>query len=328
VIAKRLSSALRFRLTNGRGAIAVAFVVIAIVLSACSSSGNGDGEPGSALTPPAARFAPQIASSDLAVGDNRFILGLIDEVENSPVSDAQLHFRFFKLNGNEATLKSQGDAATLQVTKSYTHTHEDGTTEAHDAGDIGVYVATVAFDSPGTWGIEVAGSVHGEELAPVRLPFDVGEQSLSVAIGQPAPRSVQTIFSDVDDISEIDTSDPPNPEMHDITIADAVTSGRATVVVFATPAFCVSQICGPTKSIVDELHESYEGQANFVHVEPYDLEIARNGEGLEPLPFLAEEWGLLSEPWVFLVDSEGNVAAKFEAVVSPEEIEQALLLIL
>ncbi len=165
-------------------------------------------------------------------------------------------------------------------------------------------------------------------MAPIRLPFDVTEKSLSVAIGQPAPLSVQQLLSDVDDISEIDTSDPPNPEMHDITIADAVTSSEATVVVFATPAFCVSQICGPTKSIVDELYESYEGQANFVHVEPYDLEIARSGEGLEPVPFLEEEWGLLSEPWVFLVDSEGNVSAKFETVVSLEEIEQALLQIL
>ncbi len=328
MISKRIAAVSRFRPTIGRGAIAVAFVLMAIVLSACSSSGNGDGEPGSADTPPAVGFAPQIVSSDLAVGDNRFILGLIDEVENSPVSDAQLHFRFFKLNGDEATLKSQGDAETLQVTKSYTHTHEDGTTEAHDAGDLGVYVTAVAFDSPGTWGIEVAGSVRGQDLAPIRLPFDVTEKSLSVAIGQPAPLSVQQLLSDVDDISDIDTSDPPNPEMHDITIADAVTSGDATVVVFATPAFCVSQICGPTKSIVDELHQSYEGQANFVHVEPYDLEIARSGEGLEPLPFLEEEWGLLSEPWVFLVDSEGNVAAKFEAVVSPEEIEQALLQIL
>ncbi len=110
MISKRIAAVSRLRPTNGRGAIAVAFLVIAIVLSACSSSGNGDGEPGSADTPPAVGFAPQIVSSDLAVGDNRFILGLIDEVENSPVSDAQLHVRFFKLNGDEATLKSQGHA--------------------------------------------------------------------------------------------------------------------------------------------------------------------------------------------------------------------------
>jgi hypothetical protein len=116
--------------------------------------------------------------------------------------------------------------------------------------------------------------------------------------------------------------------MHDRTIADAVTSGRPTVIVFATPAFCMSQICGPTKSVVDEIYQEYATRANFVHVEPYDIEKARNGHGLDPLPFLEEEWGLRTEPWVFLVDRNGKVAAKFEAVVSREEIVQALLRIL
>ncbi len=46
--------------------------------------------------------------------------------------------------------------------------------------------------------------------------------------------------------------------------------------------------------------------------------------GLEVPPFLEQEWGLPSEPWVFLVDKAGNIAAKFEAVVSQAEIESAL----
>ncbi len=314
-------------LTNLR-AIAVGLVLGAFALSACSGDGSAPDTGDPVQTTGTDRFLPQIVTSDLAVGTNRFMVGLIDQEVNSPVSNAQLHFRFFKLNGNEASLKSEIDATTLQLAKSYTHTHEDGAVEAHEAGEIGVYVANVEFDTPGAWGVEIMGTVKGESLEPTRTPFDVRETSLSVAIGQPAPRSVQPLLSDVDDISEIDTSDPPNPEMHDMTIADAVTSGKATVIVFATPAFCLSQICGPTKSIVDEVYETYQDQANFVHVEPFDLEKARNGEGLEPLPFLEEEWGLLTEPWVFLVDSEGNVAAKFEAVVSREEIEEALRQIL
>ncbi len=34
--------------------------------------------------------------------------------------------------------------------------------------------------------------------------------------------------------------------------------------------------------------------------------------------------GLTSEPWVFLVDSQGNIAAKFEAVVTMDELKAAL----
>ncbi len=258
------------------------------------------------------------------MGPNRFALGLLDQAQQAEVLGAQLHFRFFKLEGDQATFKLETDATAIRITKSYTHTHEDGTIETHKAGESGVYIANVDFDSPSDWGVEVSGSVDGQSLGPLRPVFQVAEKSLSPSVGDPAPRSVQRVLKDVADITDIDTSDPPNPDMHNMTIAEAVSSGRPTVIVIATPAFCTSQICGPTKETVDELYRKYMGQANFVHVEPYDLAKARSGEGLEVLPFLTDEWGLRTEPWVFLVDRQGKIAAKFEAVVSYEELEAAL----
>jgi hypothetical protein len=299
-----------------------------LVLSACGGSGDIAAQRSTAEDPGSGRYLPKIVSSDLAIGENRFVVGIVDQEESSPVSDAQIRFRFFTLNGDQATFKSEVYATTLQLTKSYTHTHDDGTVESHEAGELGVYVADVVFDSSGTWGVEITGTVRGAALEPVTQSFEVRARTLSVAIGEAAPLSTQPILDNVNDIAEIDTSDPPLPEMHDRTIADAVTSGRPTVIVFATPAFCMSQICGPTKSVVDEIYQEYATRANFVHVEPYDIEKARNGHGLDPLPFLEEEWGLRTEPWVFLVDRNGKVAAKFEAVVSREEIVQALLRIL
>jgi len=100
------------------------------------------------------------------------------------------------------------------------------------------------------------------------------------------------------------------------------------VVVFASPAFCTSQICGPTKDIVDDLYAEYSAQANFVHVEPYDVAKARSGEALEALPLLSEEWGLNSEPWVFVVDAQGVIAAKFDGIASYEELDAALAVVL
>jgi hypothetical protein len=71
---------------------------------------------------------------------------------------------------------------------------------------------------------------------PATRPWGSASRRFSVGVGDPAPRSVQTILSDVFDIKEIDTFDPPKPDMHDMTIADAVTSGKPSVIVFATPA--------------------------------------------------------------------------------------------
>ncbi len=83
-------------------------------------------------------------------------------------------------------------------------------------------------------------------------------------------------------------------------------------------------MCGPTKQTVDELYTRYKGQANFVHVEPYDLAKARAGTALEPLPFITNEWHFMSEPWTFIVDSQGKIAGKFDGIVTFDELEQSL----
>jgi hypothetical protein len=60
----------------------------------------------------------------------------------------------------------------------------------------------------------------------------------------------------------------------------------------------------------------------FVHVEPYDVPKALDGE-LVNVPAVGE-WGLPTEPWVFVVDAEGNIAARFEGTVGADELDQAL----
>lgn len=59
-------------------------------------------------------------------------------------------------------------------------------------------------------------------------------------------------------------------------------------------------------------------------MEPYDLRAAREGRDLS-LSQTMREWDLPSEPWIFVLDSQGRVAAKFEGIVSREEVEQVLL---
>lgn len=295
-------------------------------LSACGGGSESPSETGHTVETliPESQLLPIIISTDLAVGQNRFVLGLIDQTNDSQVLGADLHLRFFSINGQNATLEFEKTPEAIRLTKAYTHTHDDGTIESHEAGETGAYVAQVIFRTAGTWGVDITGTAGGAPIEGLRPTFSVIEDSPSPSIGEPAPRSVQKILSDVANISEIDTSVTPIPEMHDKTIAAAVTSGKPTVIVFATPAFCVSQICGPAKDFVDELYAANKASANFIHVEPYDLAKARSGAGLEPLAFISDEWGLQSEPWVFFVDRGGNIAAKFEGLVSADELAIAM----
>jgi len=185
-------------------------------------------------------------------------------------------------------------------------------------------------------------------MGPAITYFDVREKSLSPSVGSPAPRSDQLILSDVDNISDIDTSMNANPNMHNMTIASAVLSGNPTLIFFGTPAFCTSRTCSSMKDTIDSLYDEYNDRVNFIHIEPYFLEQARSGSALcsipivnlrlaadspnpacpdltiEDLPPADQTWGLVTEPWVFIVDKDGDISAKFEGVASYLEIENEI----
>lgn len=282
------------------------------------------------LTPlPDGALLPIVISSDMAVGENRFLVGLQVQETGELVLNANLDLAFYLLDdGGEGTLKFEHQAEPIVIMRTYTHTHPDGVVETHEAGEVGAYRTTAGFDTAGLWGVEVTGTTaDGQALEPIRPTFNVLEKPFGLAVGDPAPRTEQVLVSDVEDIREIDTSENPIPEQHNMTVADAVTSGKPTVLAIATPAFCESQICGPTKVFFDDLYNEYSGKANFVHVEPYQVPAVRDGE-CESLydcrnPII-DEWRLQSEPWVFIIDADGNIAAKFDGLVTFEEMQAAL----
>lgn len=305
---------------------------LAIGIAACGGGDDGDAPTETervVLTPlPDDVLLPTVISSDLAVGENRFLVGLQDQETGALVLDADLALAFFLLDSDEGTLKFERNAEPIVIMRSFTHTHEDGVTETHEAGEVGAYRTTVDFDVAGLWGVEVTGTTaDGQALEPLRPTFNVLEEPFGLAVGDPAPRTKQVLVSDVDDIREIDSSENPIPEQHDMTVADAVTSGLPSVIAIATPAFCESQICGPTKVFFDDLYNEYRDVANFVHVEPFQVQAVRDGECArlsDCLNPIMDEWRLQTEPWVFIVDADGNIAAKFVGLVTFDELAEAL----
>lgn len=309
--------------------VLVLAVAAAIALMAACGGGDDDDDDRLVLTPQAGDFELALVSSDIAVGQNRFVLGLID-AEGMPVAGAELQAEFYNVaEGIDSEPAFDVNLSAIAAERSFTHLHEDGERHNHEVGQIGVYVTRAEFDTAGQWQVYVSGTAGDQEVERLPFTFTVRETPLTPAVGAPAPQSVQLIIDDVDDITQIDTSPVPNVKMHNMTIAQAVTSGRPTVIAFATPAFCTSQICGPTKEVVDALFPEYSDRVNFVHVEPYDVERARVGDCQPDLsacavPFLSDEWGLISEPWVFTIDAQGNIAGKFEGVLGQTELEEHL----
>ena len=295
--------------------------LLAALATACQGSAD-ESEDRLAVTPPAGDVTPILASHELTLGQNRFVLGLQDR-DNNLILDAHIHLRFFRLKDGEAPLEVGAETLPITIQPSFLHEHEDGTSDVHTGAEVGGYVAYVDFNEAGLWGAEVTATVDGDERTLTSVQFEVLEDGSTPAVGELAPRSEQRTLRDVDDISEIDSSIPSRPEMHELTIAEAIDSGRPTVVAFATPAFCRTRLCGPfLDSLVDPLFERYGDRVTFIHVEPYVAERARQGE-LVPAPAMVE-WGLPSDTWLFVIDQEGRVADKFEAIATVEEVEPVL----
>jgi hypothetical protein len=313
-------------LSFARGVLLLALAALAIAAGACGgSSDSSGGRPPDAIAPGEGLLSPILTNNTLAVGDNRFSLMLLDQ-DNTPIVDADVDLRFFDLNDDEPQLKSEADTRLIRSELSYVD--EQSGEKKYLESSIGVYVAGANFDAPGRWSVDISVTTGSSQVQLIPFEFDVLERSPEPAVGDPAPASQQLTLADVADISEIDSSFEPRPHMHDITIADALALGKPMVAAFAAPAFCTSRTCGPVMdTIMDPLYEKYQDQAIFIHVEPLRLEELRQGAGRVHVE-AAKDWGVETEPWIFVIDAQGMVAGKFEGIIAMDEVEDILAQVL
>lgn len=275
------------------------------------------------LTPEASGgFQPLIMTSELVVGPNRFTFGLLKA--HRLLEGANVVVRLYAIEGPEAHLAAELPAPyhALEITEqgSPVHHHPDGTRHVHreETAVRGLYVTQVIFPRPGPWGLEVLAHQGDKSVDTARFTVTVLETPRTPALGSPAPRSRNLIASDVQDLRQIDTSQPPDPRLHQVRIADAIAQGKPQVIVFATPQFCVSRMCGPVVEIVRMLLPVYGERVVFTH-----QEIWQDFAAQRPFPTVVE-WRLPSEPWIFVVEGQGIIRAKFEGLVTVRELEAAL----
>jgi hypothetical protein len=314
-----------------RARVLIARVLACVAVAACTLAGAraataGDLAPRAApgtLAPRATGpLTPLLTTTELVAGSNRFAFVLLRD--GSLLAGADVTVRTYDVSAEDAELVAVTPAVyhALEVIDRgrHVHIHPDGTAHLHSAAtDVhGIYVAQVKLDRPGPWGVEIVAR-HGDGIIDgARLRVAAVATTRTPQPGMPAPRSRNLVASDVGDLRQIDTSDPPDPRLHQTRIADAIRQGRPQVIVFATPKFCTSRVCGPVLDVVRTLIPDYGKRVAFVH-----QEIWQPG-GMERLAPTVEEWNLRSEPWTFVVDGDGIVRVRFEGVMTRRELEAAL----
>ena len=280
--------------------------IAVIATAACTDSANDYQQSAGAASPSTATgvtLQALVVASQLTVGLDRVPIGVLDH--NTPVTDALVHVRAFDLTSTSNQPKVEADAP-------FRGQGLDG---------LGLYVARLRLDTAGPWLAVV--TVQRPGASPVTVPasFRVLAAATVPAVGQPAPRSRNPAVKDVPDVSYIDSGNPPD-DMHSMSIADAIAQHRPTLVVFATPAFCMSATCGPQVHAVQLLERDYRDRLTFIHVEIYrDFKPDPSKRQLTPTVL---EWHLDTEPWVFLIDARGIINAAFEASTASDELRQAV----
>ncbi|MEE9324924.1 MAG: thioredoxin family protein [Dehalococcoidia bacterium] len=299
------------------GAVAVSLLIIAgLAAGACGDSGEVTPASGSQSTTtplPPRHISAFSAPFDLAVGANRFSFALVDE-DSRPIVDAQVHVRFGLIGADDTQIRSEADAVF----------RGQGLEDIELPISRGLWVVKVEFDSPGFWVAEVNVSEEGKPLRIASLAFEVRNESIAPAIGSPAISSENKTLADVGDIKELTTDSDPDPDLHRISIAEALQQGRPFIVVFATPAFCESRTCGPLVEVVKQIKEEYGDRMNYIHIEIYDdpIGLLQGSENLTLRPAVTQ-WNIPTEPWVFFVDGQGIIADRFEGFASYEELKEA-----
>ncbi len=293
---------MRVLLAPGRWAWAGSFALV--FLAACSSS------PTSTPLPQAPELSAIIVTSDHSVGVNRVIFGLVD-IDGMPVRLDEVPVRAAYL-GPEENPDARPDAANAKFIR-------------WPSGVQGVFSTNLEFNVPGIWEVEVDAPTPEGRVVTIRSATQVRAESSTPGIGKPAPASVTPTAALVEDLAAITTSPAPDPDLYWLSVHEALQAGMPAVVVFATPAFCLTAVCGPQVSVLSQLKEQYSGRANFIHVEVVkDPHLVQGGRPSVEFVEAVKEWGLPTEPWTFIIDKEGLVQAKFEAFATLGELADSL----
>src|SRR5207247_3495035 len=101
-------------------------------------------------------------------------------------------------------------------------------------------------------------------------------------VGSRAIPSQSPTTADHRGVDPICTRTPPC-SMHEISIADALQTGKPTVISFATPRFCQSRMCGPVVDVIEDVSKDFKDQASFIHVEVFkNTQVANTDNGDSP----------------------------------------------
>jgi hypothetical protein len=274
-------------------------------------------------------------------GENRFPFGVF-HTDRSQVGDAKVALYVArvpsaKLSGSGATqngkqrkgaiARARADALEQPARGPYPAAIESLATKPAfraqttasdpDAATL-VYTTDLDFPSNGEWRVAALIKQGGETLATLLPSATVGEFKSVPRVGHKAPKIHTPTPSDVGgDLSKITTRIPPDTQNR-VDYADAL--GKEPIfLLFATPQFCQSRVCGPVVDVAEQVKQEYGDKAAFIHMEIYNDNDP--SKGVRPQ---VKAFHLPSEPWLFAIDRQGVIRAEIEGAFGVGELTKVV----
>lgn len=270
-------------------------------------------------------------------GENRYPFGVF-EPDRTQVPDAEVALYFSKVptkigarskSGNKGALaKAKEEAleqpaigpfpAAIESMETQPAFRALTTSDDPDAA-TSVYSTDIDFPSDGEWRIAAIVKYDGKTTGTLLPSAIVGEFKKVPRPGDKAPLIHTPTAKDAGgDLAKITTRVPPDTQNR-VDYADAY-GKEPIVLLFATPQFCESRVCGPVVDVAEQVKERFGDDAAFIHMEIWK----DNDPGTEETRPQVQAFHLPGEPWLFTIDREGRVQTAIEGAFGVEKLTEAV----
>ncbi|MGH2866493.1 MAG: hypothetical protein ACRDNK_02850 [Solirubrobacteraceae bacterium] len=191
---------------------------------------------------------------------------------------------------------------------------------AQNAGPGGIqaiYGARLPVPGAGTYTVlSITRTSKGLIGAPGEIA--VAKSSPIPDVGQRAPDiATDTAATVHGNVSLLTTRRPPE-QMHLVSLHQ-VLGKKPIALLFSTPQFCVSRVCGPVTDVTVALQRKFGNRVTFIHEEVYAHNQPKAG-----LRAPMKAFHLQTEPWLFTINRRGIITARLEGAFGTTELAQAL----
>jgi hypothetical protein len=143
----------------------------------------------------------------------------------------------------------------------------------------------------------------------------------SVAVpgpGDPMPPFDTPSVDDGRGVDPICTREPEPCPFHEVTLTNALLSGKPVAYLIGTPAFCQTGTCAPALESMIDVQDRYGDTFTWVHAEVYTDNTATT-----PAPAV-EAANLTFEPSLFVIAPDGTVIERLDAIWDETELVEVL----